>query len=123
MRRWTFAGILLWAPVSVAPSLFGETRDVRSLNALDQLQYSTARRRGGITMGDGRVTKAVRASTVAADVFVLHQMLAWAGTVPTVGMGRLLDRQSLAGVRRVREQNPRRPIATWERFQATRDAM
>ena len=102
---------------------FGPERDVRSLNALDQLNYSTARRRGGIRLEDGRVTSPVRASTVAADVFVLHHMLAWACTVPTSRLGRLLDRQPLAGVRREREKNPRRPVATWERFEATRAAM
>ena len=102
---------------------FGLDRDVRSLSALDQLNYSTARRRGGMRLPDGRVTSPVRASTVAADVFVLHHVLAWACTVPTTRLGRLLDRQPLAGVRREREKNPRRAVATWERFEATRAAM
>ena len=36
---------------------------------------------------------------------------------------RLLVFNPLGGVRRIRELNPRRPVATWERFQATRAAM
>jgi integrase len=35
----------------------------------------------------------------------------------------LLDHNPLAGVRRVREINPKRPVATWERFQKTRVAL
>ncbi len=109
--------------IQVLLGFFGAQRDVRGLSALDQLQYSRARRAGGITRPDGSRTRAVRARYVEADLVVLHQMLGWACTVPTHGGGRWLDRHPLAGVRRERERNPLRPVASWERFEATRAAM
>jgi integrase len=35
----------------------------------------------------------------------------------------LLDQSPLAGNKRPREKNPKRPVATWERYQATRKAI
>jgi integrase len=35
----------------------------------------------------------------------------------------LLEQNPLAGVKRPREKNPKRPVATWERYQATRKAI
>jgi integrase len=49
-------------------------------------------------------------------------MLNWARTV-RIGEGRLLDLNPLSGIRGGREPNPRRPIATWDRFVATRQAI
>jgi integrase len=34
-----------------------------------------------------------------------------------------LEHNPLAGVKRIREINPKRPVATWERFQMTREAI
>ena len=101
---------------------FGEACDVRKLSADDQASYTAARRAGGIRLSDEAVTRPVRARSAEADLVVLHQMLNWAATVRVNGV-RLLDGNPLAGVRRVREQNPRRPVATYERFTATRAAM
>lgn len=50
-------------------------------------------------------------------------MLSWACKVPVGQGGRWLERNPLAGVRREREKNPRRAVATWERFTATRAAI
>lgn len=102
---------------------FGAERDVRQLTGLDQLQYTETRRRGGIKLESGRVSRPVRARSAEADIYVLHQMLAWACKVPTPSGGRWLERNPLAGVRREREKNPRREVATWERYEATRLAM
>jgi len=50
-------------------------------------------------------------------------MLKWACTV-RIGKGhRLLERNPLEGVRRPREKNPKRPVATPDRFQKTRQAI
>ena len=69
-----------------------------------------------------RKARPVRAKAAEADLIVLYRALKWATTV-RVGKGRrLLDRHPLQGVRRIREQNPKRPIATWERYQKTRKA-
>jgi integrase len=47
-------------------------------------------------------------------------MLRWATTVRVAGGNRLLEHHPLAGVKRPREKNPKRPVATWERYQVTR---
>ncbi|MEO7104135.1 MAG: site-specific integrase, partial [Gemmatimonadaceae bacterium] len=67
--------------------------------------------------------KPVRPRSVEQDLKLLHSMCSWATTVRVGRRGRLLDRNPLAGVRRMREQNPRREVATWERFTATRAAI
>lgn len=106
----------------ILKAFFGEDFDVRRFTSRDQLRYTAARRAGGVVVSDTFTTRGVGARSVEADLVVLHQMLAWACTVP-VGMGRWLDRHPLKGVRREREKNPRRPAASWERFVATRQAM
>lgn len=103
-------------------TFFGEAFDVRFFTARDQLKYSWARERGGIQVGYG-LTKAVRKRSVEADLVLLSQMLSWACTVPTGQGRRWLERHPLVGIRREREKNPRRAVATWERFTATRAAM
>lgn len=47
-------------------------------------------------------------------------MLRWAVTVRTASGKRLLEQNPLAGTKRIREKNPKRPVATWERYQETR---
>lgn len=102
---------------------FGEQCDVRSLTARDQAAYAARRKAGGIALADGTTTRAVRARSVEMDLVLLHAMLTWATTVRLPNGGRLLESNPLTGVRREREQNPVRPVASWERFQRTRTAM
>ena len=104
-------------------AFFGEQCEVRTLAAKDQAAYSTRRKAGGIKRPDGTVTRKVRARSVEMDLVLLHSMLSWATTVRLPNGERLLDWNPLAGVRREREHNPVRPIATYERFQLTREAM
>jgi integrase len=73
-------------------------------------------------VSEGWTTAPVRARSPEADLVVLCAMLNWAVTV-RVGGQRLLMSNPLAGVRRPREPNPHRPVATWDRFQSTRKAM
>jgi integrase len=101
---------------------FGDACVVSSLTADDQAAYATARMAGGIRAWKGELSQPVRARSAEADLVLLHQMLRWATTVRVDGTA-LLGHHPLAGVRRVREQNPKRPIATWERYQATRAVM
>lgn len=100
---------------------FGSACRVETLTGDDQAAYEIARRAGGIRLRD-EPTRPVRARSAEADLVLLHQMLRWATTVRVDGK-RLLESHPLAGVRRVREQNPKRPVATWERYQSTRAAM
>ena len=101
---------------------FGHACAVNDLTANDIASYSSKRRAGGIQVGDEWTTGAVRARSVEADLVVLFAMLRWAQTVRVSGR-RLLATNPLAGVRRAREPNPHRPVATWDRYQATRTAM
>lgn len=111
------------ARAKVLLAFFGDDCDVRQLTARDQAAYTTQRLAGGICYAEGIKTQKVRPRSVEADLVLLHAMLAWGTAVRTPGGGRWLEHNPLAGVRRVRELNPKRPVATWERFQATRAAV
>ncbi len=96
---------------------FGEGCEVHDLTADDQAAYTAARRAGGIVRQGKEPSEPVRARAADADLVLLHQMLRWA-TVRVNG-ARLLDTNPLAGVPREREENPLRPMATVERYEAT----
>lgn len=119
--------------VSVLLGFFGDACDVRDLTEADAQAFTTARLAGGIIYnvehrrnrtGSGTaVTGPVRARSAEVELRILRTMLRWATTVRGPNGQRLLASNPLAGIRTVREKNPKRPVATWERFQATRDAM
>lgn len=103
-------------------AFFGSGLDVRTLTAKDQAAFVAARLAGGIRYDGDAVTAPVRPRSVEADLVLLHSMLGWAARLRVNG-GRWLEFNPLEGVGRPREQNPRRPVATWERYDATRLAM
>jgi integrase len=112
------------ARARVLIAYFGSGFEVRQLTALHCHQFAQSRRRGGIKLATADLTSPSRQRTVDADLGLLRRMLAWACTVPIgVNGQRWLDRDPLAGVRREHEKNPRRPVATWERFTGTRIAI
>jgi integrase len=102
---------------------FGEECDVRGLTEQDQLAFTKKRLAGGIKYGEKSKTAKVRTRSVEVDLQLLQTMLRWAVTVRSRSGRRLLEHSPLAGVRRPREKNPKRPVATWERYQATRKAI
>ena len=102
---------------------FGEDCDVRGLTEQDQLAFTKKRLAGGIKYGEKSKTDKVRTRSVEVDLQLLQTMLRWAVTVRSRSGRRLLEHSPLAGVRRPREKNPKRPVATWERYQATRKAI
>jgi integrase len=104
-------------------AFFGEDCDVRRLTQADQLAFTSTRLAGGMVCSAKRTTSAVRARSVEVDLQLLHTMLKWATTVRVRGRQRLLDQHPLAGVKRIREKNPKRPVATWDRFQKTRQTV
>jgi integrase len=109
--------------VAVLLAHFGEACNVRDLCADDVAGYTTARRRGGIKVTPTWTTRAASRRTVVADLAVLNLMFNWAGTA-RVNSARLLDVNPLTGLARAkRDPHPRRPIATWDRYTATRTAM
>lgn len=102
---------------------FGASCDVRSLTDRDILGFQKKRAEGGILREDGKKTRAVRTRSIEADVKLLNAALRWATTVRIGQNRRLLEFNPLDGVKRPRERNPKRPVATWERFQKTREAI
>jgi integrase len=111
------------ARAKVLLAVLGDSCDVRSFSARDQAAYTARRRAGGLVLAPGRKTRPVRIRAVEMDLVLLHTMLIWATTIRLPDGSRMLDANPLAGVRRQREQNPLRPIASWERFERTQQAM
>lgn len=107
---------------------FGSDFDLRGLRARDVADYSTKRRAGGIIYDkdeDGQDVKTgpVRQASIHADLSLLRRMLRWAMTQRHSDRQRWLDFNPLDGMRFERERNPRRPVASVERFEATRKAI
>jgi integrase len=109
--------------VNILLGHFGEQCDVTTLTEHDIKVYTKKRLAGGITSKSGHETKQVRPRSAEADLVLLHSMLRWATTVRTSDGKRWLKENPLHGVRKIREQNPVRPVATWDRFIKTREAM
>jgi integrase len=106
---------------------FGSDFDVRRLNAKEVADFATQRRAGGIVYGKDRAgkelrTKPVRQASIHSELSLLRRMLRWAMTQRHESQ-RWLDFNPLDGMRFEREKNPRRAVASVERFQATRKAI
>jgi integrase len=111
------------AHVQVLIAFFGEGCDVRNLTEADAAAYTAKRLRGGIKLRSGEQSKAVRARSPEVELRILRTMLRWAATIRVRDGQRLLSTNPLSGLHGSREKNPKRPVASWERFQATRKAM
>jgi integrase len=111
------------AHVQVLMDYFGKSADVSNFTEADVRAFNAKRLAGGIVLKDGEKSQAVRARTPEIEVRILKTMLRWATTVRVRGGQRLLSVNPLAGVRGEREADPKRPVATWQRFQAVRTAM
>lgn len=98
---------------------FGEDFCVDQLSADRQREYEQKRIAGGICTRAGFISRPVRPRSPQADVNLLHTMLRWGMTIRAAGGQYLLERNPLAGVKKIREKNPRRPVATYERYVAT----
>jgi integrase len=96
---------------------------VHTLTRNDVQQYEARRKKGGIPYGEAAVTLPVRQRTVQADIKLLKQVLAWGCTVCTADGTPLLERHPLDRIGVKGEPDPRRPVASLERFEATRTAM
>jgi len=107
---------------------FGTGFDVRRLNAKEVGDYNKRRLAGGIVYGKDKEgnelrTGTVRQTSVHADLALLRRMIRWATTQRLPNGQRRLDFNPLDGLRFDRERNPRRAVASVERFQATRNAV
>jgi integrase len=111
------------AHVQVLLSYFGDGCDVRNLSESDAVAFTAKRMAGGIKLKGGEVTEAVRARSPEVELRILRTMLRWATTVRVRGGQRLLVSNPLDGIRGVKETNPLRPVASWQRFEKIRTAM
>ncbi|MBA3645131.1 MAG: tyrosine-type recombinase/integrase [Gemmatimonadaceae bacterium] len=110
------------AHMQIVLAFFGRDSDVRHFTEADVRAFVAKRMAGGIELGNGQKTSPVRARSAEVEVRLLKTLLRWATTVRVRGGQRLLASNPLEGIRGVREKNPKRPVATWERFQAAREA-
>jgi integrase len=99
-------------------SFFGASKRLEDLCPNDIARYTQARR-SRTAHRRGRV----RRRTVHADLVFLRTILIWATTVKLPDGEWLLPENPLRGVRLQREQNPRRPVATYDRFERVRLAI
>lgn len=103
-------------------AFFGVRRRVDFLTPNDVERYALARRTGH-GWPDGRRTRPVRATAVREDLALLRTMILWATRERTSNGSWLLSENPLRGLKLPREENPKRPVATYDRFVKVREAM
>ncbi len=99
----------------------GARKRVDHLTKNDVERY-VAMRRTGHGWPDGRETKPVRARTIQGEVKQLRQMIFWAMNERLPDGSWLLESNPLRGVKLPKEEDPRRPVATYDRFLKLREA-
>src|SRR2546427_9649923 len=97
------------------------TKRVDHLTKNDVERY-VAMRRTGHGWPDGRETKPVRARTIQGEIKQLRQMIYWAMSERLPDGSWLLENNPLRGVKLPKEEDPRRPVATYDRFLKLREA-
>lgn len=108
------AGLLLEA--------LGRNTAVEDLTLFD-VELFTERRRKGTLRPSGRKIRAVGARTVAADLQTLRAMVRWGCRVRGMNGAWLVKDNPLRGMKLPREENPKRPVATYDRFQRVQEAI
>ncbi len=99
----------------------GARKRVDHLTKNDVERY-IAMRRTGYGWPDGRSTKPVRARTIQGEIKQLLQMIYWAMSERLPDGSWLLENNPLRGVKVPKEEDPRRPVATYDRFLKLRAA-
>lgn len=105
---------LLMAALGAAKQIDRLTR-----NDIDRF---VAIRRSGEGWPNGRKTAAARARTIAGDVKFLRTMINWALNERLPDGAWLLESDPLRRIKLPREEDPRRPVATFDRFLKLRAA-
>ncbi|HEX5409181.1 MAG TPA: tyrosine-type recombinase/integrase [Gemmatimonadaceae bacterium] len=95
---------------------------VERLTLDDVGRYVEIRRRG-TGWRDGRVTEAVRARSIAQDLALLRTIIRWGCKARGPDGAWLVATNPLRGLELPVEANPRRPVATYDRFLAVRAAV
>ncbi len=100
----------------------GATKRVEHLTKNDVERY-VAMRRTGHGWPDGRETIPVRGRTIQGEIKQLRQMIYWAMSERLPDGSWLLENNPLRGVKLPKEEDPRRPVATYDRFLKLREAV
>lgn len=106
--------------------VLGANKDLATLTAREWQEFTDARRSGAIDAkgapvpGDKR--KPVRDGTVWSDLVHLRTVLHWAMRWRGENAQRLLREDPTLGLPMPRDKNPRRPVATQDRFETVRAA-
>jgi len=103
-------------------AFFGAQKRVDHLTPNDVERYAHTRRTGQ-GWPDGHKTNPVRANAVRDDLALLRTMILWATRERKPDGAWLLSENPLRGVKLPREENPMRPVATYDRFVKVRAAM
>src|SRR5437667_429127 len=88
----------------------------------NDVERYVAMRRTGHGWPDGRETTPVRARTIRGEIKLLRQMIYWAMNERLPDGAWLLESNPLRGVKLPKEEDPRRPVATYDRFLKLREA-
>lgn len=99
----------------------GRTKRVDHLTRNDIERY-VAMRRTGHGWPDGRKTRPIRARTIQGDIKHLLMMIYWALGERLPDGSWLLESNPLRGLKLPKEESPRRPVATYDRFLKVRTA-
>jgi len=99
----------------------GPTKQVDHLTKNDVERY-VAMRRTGHGWPSGRESLPVRARTIQGEIKLLRQMIYWAMSERLPDGSWLLENNPLRGVKLPKEEDPRRPVATYDRFLKLREA-
>lgn len=97
----------------------GKRVDRLTLNNVERYEET---RRFGEGWQDGRKTEPVRAAAVRDDLALLRAMILWATKERKSDGSWLLSENPLRGMKLPKEENPRRPVATYDRYLKVRDA-
>lgn len=100
----------------------GASKRVDHLTRNDVDRY-VAMRKTGHGWPDGRVTKPVRARTIQGEVKLLKTLIHWAMSERMPDGSWLLESNPLRGVKLPKEESPRRPVTTFDRFLKIRKAV
>src|SRR5260370_29006918 len=100
----------------------GAAKRVDYLTRNDVDRYA-AMRRTGRGWPDTRVTEPVRARTIQGELKLLKTMIHWAMSERLPNGVWLLENNPLRGVKLPKEESPRRPVTTYDRFLKIREAV
>ncbi len=109
------------AEVRLLMAGLGRGKRIDHLTRNDVDRY-VAMRRTGHGWPDGAARRPVRARTIQGEVKLLKTMINWAMNERLPDGSWLLESNPLRGVTLPKEEDPRRPVATYDRFLKVREA-